>query len=52
MGHRVSLGAAVLLAGAMVPRYLKTRKVWPAGVMAVAGVASAVYETRKVMEWA
>ncbi len=50
-GHKVSLVAAVLLAGAMVPRYLKTHKVWPAGVMAVTGVVSALYEGKKTFEW-
>lgn len=50
-GHKVNLAAAVILAGAMVPRYLKTRKVWPAGVMAVTGVVSALYEGKKMLEW-
>ena len=51
MGHKVNLSAAVLLAGAMVPRYLKTKKVWPAGVMGLAGIISVFYEGKKALEW-
>ena len=50
-GHKVNFGAALLLAGAMTPRYLKTKKVWPAGVMSVVGVVSLVYEGKKALEW-
>ena len=51
VGHKVNLSAAVLLAGAMVPRYLKTKKVWPAGVMGLAGIISVFYEGKKALEW-
>jgi len=51
IGHQVNLGAAVLLTGAMVPRYLKTHKVWPAGLLSLTGFASGLYEGRKVLQW-
>ena len=51
LGHRINTAAALLLAGAMGPRYLTTRKLWPAGIMAVAGLASAVYEGRQAWLW-
>lgn len=51
MGHKVNLSAAVLLAGAMIPRYLKTGKLWPAGIMGAAGVLSVIYEGKKTLEW-
>lgn len=51
VGHKVNVSAAVLLAGAMVPRYLKTKKIWPAGVMGAAGLMSLLYEGKKSLEW-
>jgi len=51
VGHKVNLSAAVLLAGAMLPRYLKTKKIWPAGVMGAAGLMSLLYEGKKTWEW-
>lgn len=50
-GHQVSLAASLVLLGAMGPRYLRTRKAMPAGVMSVAAIASAVYQGRKTWEW-
>lgn len=50
-GHKVNLCAALLLTGSMVPRYFKTKKVWPAGIMSITGIMSALYEGRKVVEW-
>ena len=41
----------MLLVGAMLPRAIRTRKVWPAGVMAVAGLASTAYHGQKSWEW-
>lgn len=50
-GHQVSLLASVALLGAMGPRYIRTRKVFPAGIMSLAGAGSAIYEARKAWEW-
>jgi uncharacterized membrane protein (UPF0136 family) len=54
VGHKVNLSAAVLLAGAMIesmiPRFLKTGKVWPAGIMGAAGLLSLLYEGKKTWE--
>jgi len=35
----------------MAPRYVKTRKVWPAGVMALSGAAAALYEAQQTLNW-
>lgn len=51
VGHPLSLAASLALLGAMAPRFAKTRKVWPAGVMSLAGAASAVYQGLKTREW-
>lgn len=51
LGHKINTGAAVLLLGAMGSRYFKTKKLWPAGVMSIAGLASAIYEGRQALLW-
>ncbi|KAL4448198.1 hypothetical protein ABPG75_005417 [Micractinium tetrahymenae] len=51
VGHPLSLAASLALLGAMAPRFAKTRKVWPAGVMSLAGALSAVYQGMKTREW-
>ena len=39
------------LVGIMMPRALKTRRVWPAGLVTVLGWGSAGYELLKTVEW-
>ncbi|PRW45197.1 UPF0136 domain isoform B [Chlorella sorokiniana] len=51
VGHPLALVASIALVGAMAPRYLKTKKAWPAGVMAVAGALNVLYQGRKTQEW-
>lgn len=51
LGHPCNLAASLALVGAMTPRAMKTRKLWPAGVLAVVGWASTGYEAVKTLEW-
>ncbi|PSC67790.1 transmembrane s 14c isoform B [Micractinium conductrix] len=52
IGHPLSLVASLALVGAMAPRFAKTKKLWPAGVMSVTGALSAAcqgVETRELL---
>ena len=42
---------SIALAGAMVSRYFKTRAIFPAGFMAVCGVASIAYHANKYSQY-
>lgn len=51
LGHGLALGTSMVLTGAMGARFVKTQKLMPAGVMAVAGTLSSVYQFQKFREW-
>ena len=51
LGHPTNLAASLALVAAMTPRAIRTRKLWPAGVMALLGWASSGYEAKKTLEW-
>jgi uncharacterized membrane protein (UPF0136 family) len=51
VGHPVSMIASLALLGSMAPRAFKTKRVWPAGVLAGAGAASSAYHLKKTLEW-
>lgn len=51
VGHPLSLAASLALVSAMAPRYARTHKVWPAGLMALTGALSAIYQGLKTREW-
>ncbi|EFN56253.1 hypothetical protein CHLNCDRAFT_145084 [Chlorella variabilis] len=46
-----ALFASLALVSAMAPRYARTHKVWPAGLMALTGALSAIYQGLKTREW-
>jgi len=48
-GHALALAASVGLVAMFGPKYLKTRAVIPAGVLAGAGAAEAAYEGYKTV---
>lgn len=50
-GHQVSLLASAALLGAMGPRFIKTRKVFPPGVLSLAAAGTAYYEYKQAQEW-
>jgi uncharacterized membrane protein (UPF0136 family) len=50
-GHVVGLATSVLLTGVMGARFAKTKKFMPAGIMAAAGAAGALYNFNKYQEW-
>ncbi|GAB4817267.1 hypothetical protein N2152v2_004313 [Parachlorella kessleri] len=51
LGHPTNLVASLALVAAMTPRAIRTRKLWPAGAMALLGWASSGYEAKKTLEW-
>ncbi len=51
LGHPTNLVASLALVAAMTPRAIRTRKLWPAGAMALLGWASSGYEAKKMLEW-
>uniref|UniRef100_A0A7S0YNV4 Transmembrane protein 14 n=1 Tax=Polytomella parva TaxID=51329 RepID=A0A7S0YNV4_9CHLO len=52
LGHQVGCVTSVALAASMGARFLKTKKVFPAGVVAGAGVLGLAYHIKKYQEWA
>ena len=50
-GHQLATAASAVLVGVMGARYLRTKKVVPAGVLTGAGVASLGYNGMKTWEW-
>lgn len=51
LGFGVATGASAVLAAAMGARYVKTKAIFPAAVMAALGVASSIYHFAKYREW-
>lgn len=51
VGHPLALAGSATLAGAMGSRAAKTKKLWPAGVLASLGVLSSLYQGKKTYEW-
>lgn len=47
----MSLLASAALLGAMGPRFIKTRKVFPPGVLSLAAAGTAYYEYKQAQEW-
>jgi len=50
-GFRFATAISVILTGAMGARFLKTRRVVPNGLLAVAGLAGTAYHGSKWQEW-
>lgn len=50
-GHAVGLATSVVLTSAMGARFLKSKKLMPAGIMAAAGLLAGVYHGMKIPEW-
>ncbi|KAI8063899.1 transmembrane proteins 14C-domain-containing protein [Gongronella butleri] len=50
-GHETAVGASLLLAGASIPRAIRTRKPIP-GLLAVASVTAGAYYVKKVIDYA
>ena len=51
LGHDVGAFTSVALAVAMGSRALRTRKLYPAGAVAMLGVAGGVYHGMKALQW-
>ena len=51
LGHGVALGASAALTAAMGSRFVATKKVMPAGMLAAVGVAGGAYNFLKYREW-
>merc|ERR1719192_404735 len=51
MGHDIALASGVVLLGAMGPKFVKTRKVMPAGLASGVGLLTSAYNAKKCMEW-
>uniref|UniRef100_A0A7S0HR58 Transmembrane protein 14C n=1 Tax=Hanusia phi TaxID=3032 RepID=A0A7S0HR58_9CRYP len=50
-GHLLALASSLALATGMGHRAIKTEKFMPAGLVATVGVASLLYQGKKVNEW-
>jgi uncharacterized membrane protein (UPF0136 family) len=50
-GHSAALLTSSALFGAMAPRALRTKKLMPAGLVALLGAGSAAYHAKKTMDW-
>ncbi|ORX45852.1 hypothetical protein DM01DRAFT_1339811 [Hesseltinella vesiculosa] len=50
-GHETAVGASLILAGASIPRAIRTKKPVPA-LLAVTSVAAGAYYVKKVMDYA
>lgn len=50
-GHTVSLAASFVMLGAMAPRFIRSKKIWPAGVCTVLGGANVPYQYFKTRQW-
>lgn len=50
-GHTVSLAASFVMLGAMAPRFIKSKKLWPAGLCTILGGANVPYQYIKTRQW-
>lgn len=51
MGHPLGLVASLALVAAMTPRAIRSGKLFPAGILAIAGWASSAYEAKQTLDW-
>lgn len=52
VGHSLGATASAVMMGMMGMRYLKTKKVMPAGVLAGSGLLGLAYHAHKARQWA
>ena len=50
-GHGLAAISSIALTGSMGARAMRSRKLFPAGGIALAGLASSAYQVKKVTEW-
>lgn len=50
-GHSLASGVTGIMAAAMTKRFLKTKKFFPAGMVATLGAAGFAYNVQKAIEW-